>query len=128
MAALVAADRLLLAHRHPQRRWYPDCWDLIGGHVEPDETPEDALVRECREEIAVHVCESRRVDLELDDPHLRAHAFLVTRWAGQPVNAAPEEHDALGWFRIDDLTGLRLAHPAYAEWLPTLIAEARTAR
>ena len=27
---LVGNGRILLAHRHPQRRWYPGCWDLIG--------------------------------------------------------------------------------------------------
>ncbi|OYN98759.1 hypothetical protein CGZ95_11820 [Enemella evansiae] len=42
VAALVRDGRVLLAHRHPERRWYPDCWDLVGGHVEPGETPEQA--------------------------------------------------------------------------------------
>ena len=27
---------VLLVHRHPSRRWYPDCWDLVGGHVGTD--------------------------------------------------------------------------------------------
>lgn len=40
------------------------------------------------------------------------HAFLVTHWEGQPVNAAPEEHDDLRWFRPSDLAGLKMAHPA----------------
>jgi 8-oxo-dGTP diphosphatase len=40
------------------------------------------------------------------------HAFLVTRWEGEPVNAAPEEHDDLRWFRPGGLADLKLAHPA----------------
>ncbi len=36
---------------------FPDHWDLIGGHVEEGETPEEALVREVKEEI----------DIELED-------------------------------------------------------------
>jgi len=32
---------------------FPDHWDLIGGHVEAGETPEQALVRETKEEIGV---------------------------------------------------------------------------
>ena len=32
---------------------FPNHWDLIGGHVEADETPEQALVREVKEEIGV---------------------------------------------------------------------------
>jgi hypothetical protein len=45
------------------------------------------------------------------DPTLDMHAFLVTRWEGEPVNAAPEEHDDLRWFRPKDLAGLTMAHP-----------------
>lgn len=125
IAALVRDGSLLLAHRHPARRWYPDCWDLVGGHVERGESPTDAVLRECREEIAVEVSELWPVEVKIDDPSLRAHAFLVTRWIGEPMNAAPEEHDALNWFSSDQIVGLRLAHPTYASWLPRLIADSR---
>lgn len=30
---------------------FPDHWDLIGGHVEEGETPEQALIREVKEEL-----------------------------------------------------------------------------
>lgn len=40
VAALVLDAKVLLGHRHPARRWYPSCWDLIGGHVEVGESPE----------------------------------------------------------------------------------------
>jgi len=52
LAALVRDGRILLAHRHPQRRWHPDRWDLTSEHVEPGESREEAVRRECREEIA----------------------------------------------------------------------------
>jgi 8-oxo-dGTP diphosphatase len=32
---------------------FPDHWDLIGGHVEEGETPEEALVREVKEELDI---------------------------------------------------------------------------
>ena len=117
IATLVRDGRLLLAHRHSARRRYPDCWDLVGGHVEHGESPQDAVLRECREEIAIDVSELRPVKVRIDDPNLRAHAFLVTRWTGEPTNAAPVEHDALSWFSSDQIAGLRLAHPNYASWL-----------
>lgn len=121
LAALVSNGKLLLAHRHPSRRWYPDCWDLIGGHIEVGESPEQAVRRECREEIAVDVSVLQLLNLDLTDPALVAHAFLVTGWAGRPTNAAPDEHDAIGWFTADDFPRLRLAHPAYHRWLPNLL-------
>ena len=34
---LVAGNRVVLGHRSTARRWYPDVWDVIGGHVEPGE-------------------------------------------------------------------------------------------
>jgi 8-oxo-dGTP pyrophosphatase MutT (NUDIX family) len=49
--------------------------------------------------------------MSVSDPTLDVHAFLVTQWDGEPVNAAPEEHDDLRWFRPTDVADLRLAHP-----------------
>jgi len=125
LAALVRNGKVLLGHRHPARRWYPDCWDLIGGHIEAGESPDQAVRRECREEIAVEVSDLQLLDVHLDDPVLVPHAFLVTAWVGRPTNAAPDEHDALGWFTARDLPGLRLADPGYLDWLPTLLAPGR---
>jgi 8-oxo-dGTP diphosphatase len=36
---------------------FPDHWDLIGGHVEEGETPEQALVREVKEELDINLKE-----------------------------------------------------------------------
>ena len=50
--------------------------------------------------------------MTVSDPTLDMHAFLVTRWEGEPVNAAPEEHDDLRWFGPGELAGLTMANPA----------------
>lgn len=50
--------------------------------------------------------------MTVSDLTLDLHAFLVTRWTGEPVNAAPEEHDDLRWFRPSELADVKLAHPA----------------
>ena len=34
---------------------YPGCWDILGGHVEPGETPEECIVREMLEEIEIQI-------------------------------------------------------------------------
>lgn len=111
LALLVRDGLVLLAHRDPSRQWYPDCWDLVGGHVESGELPDEAVTRECLEELGVHVHDPLPIPMPVTDPTLNVHAFLVTRWDGEPVNAAPEEHDDLRWFQPSDLPGLKMAHP-----------------
>lgn len=121
-AALVRDGRMLMVHRHPERRWYPDCWDLPGGHVEPGESPAQAVVRECAEELGVRIHDPRPVPLTITDPTLEMHAFVVQRWDGEPVNAAPDEHDDLRWFGLDDLPKLVLADAASLPDLEALLA------
>ena len=110
-AALVRDGRVLLAHRHPQREHYADRWALIGGHVEPGETAEAAMRRECREELGVDIVEYAPFPIAVDDPLLTTTAYLVTDWQGEPTNAAPEEHDDLRWFTAEEIADLALAHP-----------------
>jgi 8-oxo-dGTP diphosphatase len=112
VAALVRDGLVLMVHRHPTRRAYPDCWDLAGGHIDPGESPLRAVSRECREELGVYIHDPLPIPITVSDPTLDMHAFLVTRWEGEPVNAAPGEHDDLRWFRPRDLAGLKLAHAA----------------
>ena len=120
LAALVRDGLVLLVHRHPLREWYPDCWDLAGGHVETGESPHEAVVRECLEELGVHVPDPLPIAMTSSDPTLEVHAFLVTRWDGEPVDSAPEEHDDLRWFGPAELAGLTLADPAT---LPSLLQQ-----
>ena len=112
VAALVRDGRVLMVHRHPDRRWYPDCWDLVGGHIEPGESPERAVIRECLDEVNIRVVELRPMPMTITDSALEIHAFVVDRWDGEPVNAAPDEHDGLGWFGPTELERLTLAHPS----------------
>lgn len=111
-AVLVRNGRALLVHRHPQRRWYPDCWDVAGGHIEPGETPEAALRRECREELGIDVEEFAPFPMVVIDRTLSMTTFVVTRWRGEPTNTEPDEHDDLAWFTAEEIADLRLAHPA----------------
>ena len=110
-AVLVREGLVLLAHRHPMRQAYPDRWCFVGGHVEPGELPHQSVSRECLEELGVHIHDPLPIPMTVSDPSLDMHGFLVTRWTGEPVNAAPEEHDDLRWFRPNDLADLKMAHP-----------------
>jgi hypothetical protein len=47
--------------------------------------------------------------------------WLIDRWTGTPVNAAPDEHDAVAWFETSDLDSLRLAHESYLSMLTAVL-------
>jgi len=109
-AALRRDGRVLLAHRSPGRAFYPDAWDLPGGHVEPGEEPREALARELGEELGIDasVCGEPAGRLVADD--LVMDVWVVERWRGAVTNRAPDEHDDLAWCGADDLDGKALAH------------------
>ena len=115
--AILLKDRLiLLGKRSPDRKFYPNVWDLIGGHVEGNETPEQTLARELLEEIGVTPTQFRRIRI-LDELHANGayqyHVYLVNAWIGFPRNMQPEEHTEIQWFTIADALKLDLALPAY---------------
>ena len=102
--ALIHDGKILLVRRSPQRRFYPDVWDLFGGHIEGEESAEDALRREALEELRVEI-ESFRVLGTIHDPVESAEitVFAISEWKGEPVNAAPDEHIEISWFEAERL-------------------------
>lgn len=119
VAALVSEGRLLMVHRHPSRRWYPNCWDLVGGHIEAGESPARAVHRECLEELGVRIDTPVPVPMRFSDPGIEMYAFRVTSWVGKPANSAPEEHDDLRWFTAAEIPTLVIADPSS---LPDIVA------
>ena len=67
-----------------------------------------ALARELQEELGVqiathsvsHLC---RLSVGPPDEPAVLDAWLVREWRGAPANTAPEEHDDMGWFRLEEL-------------------------
>lgn len=103
---------ILLCHRHPARAWFPNVWDLPGGHVEAGESEQEALRRECREELDVTIGRSALIEL-VQEPGIALSVYLVNDWVGQPRNAATVEHDQIRWFHTADLASVHLADHRY---------------
>jgi 8-oxo-dGTP diphosphatase len=108
VGALVREGRVLLVHRRPDKHANPNVWDLPGGLIEADESEMDALARELREELGVQIATASVSHLcrlsvgPADEPALLS-AWLVRDWQGTPTNVAPEEHDDLAWFGLEEL-------------------------
>ena len=119
---IVQAGRILLGRRSAERQFYPNVWDMFGGHVEPGEGHEQTLVRELDEELGITPVEWTFLEtLTVDLPAVNTsppdllivHIYLVTDWTGTPVNMQPEEHSTIGWFSVDEAIRLELADAMY---------------
>ena len=89
---------------------FKDGWEFPGGKVEPGETPQEALVREIREELDTEIRVGELIDtIEYDYPtfHLSMDCF----WA-EIISGSLElrEHEAARWLNKEELYSV--------DWLP----------
>ena len=104
--ALIDADGRVLLCQRPQGKQLAGLWEFPGGKVEPGETPEAALIRELKEELAIDVkvaCLAPFVfaSHSYETFHLLMPLYLCRRWDGF-VQAI--EHPALAWVRPEQLS------------------------
>ena len=109
-AALVDDRGRVLVQRRPAGKALAELWEFPGGKVEPGESPEDALVRELREELAIDVTEACLApacfaSAPLDDRHLLLLLYVCRKWSGQPVAL---EATALRWVRPVELHAMAM--------------------
>ena len=100
-AAMLTRGQTVLLCRRPEGKARALQWEFPGGKLEPGETGEQALARECREELGAEVRVGLRVDeLVFDYPDLSVH---LTLYQAEPLTEPRAlEHSALDW---QDLPG-----------------------
>ncbi|GGS00459.1 hypothetical protein GCM10010169_51330 [Micromonospora fulviviridis] len=123
--ALVENGAVLLVHRRPTKRAYPDVWDLPGGQVEAGESELQALAREMHEELGVHIVAESASRLGVlhagsGEDALHVGVWQIGDWVGSPTNRAPDEHDDIAWVGISELGGLPLVHGVLAAMVRSL--------
>ncbi|HIS52236.1 MAG TPA: (deoxy)nucleoside triphosphate pyrophosphohydrolase [Candidatus Onthomonas avicola] len=103
VAALIGRDGQFLICQRPAHKARALLWEFVGGKVEPGETKEQALVRECREELGVTV-RVGEVFLEVTHayPDLTVHLtlFRAAITEGTPLRL---EHNDLRWITAAEI-------------------------
>ena len=103
VAALVRQGDRFLACQRPAHKARGLLWEFVGGKVEPGETPEQALIRECREELDVTVRPGpvfMEVQHEYPDLSVRLTLFEARITEGEPKLL---EHNAVAWITPDEI-------------------------
>ncbi len=120
--ALIDADGRVLIAQRPDGKTLAGLWEFPGGKIEPGERPEEALIRELREELAIEVKEPCLAPLTFAsyayaDFHLLMPLYVCRRWTGF---ATAHEHGALKWVLPKNLREFPMP-PADAPLIPPLI-------
>jgi len=97
--ALFDVDGRVLIAQRPEGKSMAGLWEFPGGKVEAGERPEQALIRELREEIAVDTVESCLAPFTFashtyDDFHLLMPLFVCRKWTG---TVTPMEGQQIKW-------------------------------
>lgn len=124
VAAIIRDGNRIFATQRGYGDW-KDYWEFPGGKIEPGETPEDALIREIREELGAEIAvDSYLTTVEYDYAafHLHMRCYLVHVMDGELIL---KEHEAARWLSKDELDSVAWL-PADQEILPLLTDESRS--
>ena len=112
--ALIVDDdgRIFIQRRSADRTLFPDTWDIVGGHVEGDETLMEALHREVREEtgwsVSIILGELGEHTYTGDDGLERVETDYLVRVDGDLSRPRLEagKHTEFRWITRDEITVL----------------------
>ena len=123
-ALIMSPDKVLLFHRDniptiPS----PDCWQIVGGGIEPGESPREAVLREVEEEVSVRLPHCQYVLTRRGSRGENVHVFVafVDKTDEDKFKLGPGEGQGIGWFTLDEVAKLKLTtstHLTYVELRP----------
>ena len=102
VAAVLWDGNRFLASKRPEGKARERQWEFLGGKVEPGETEEEALIRECRKELGVTVEVGKpliRLEHSYPDVQIRLTAYEARITEGTPV---PLEHEQIRWVTAEE--------------------------
>lgn len=109
VAAIIIRDGKIFATQRGYGEW-KGWWEFPGGKIEPGECPQEALVREIREELEAEIEVGElleTVEWDYPDFHLKMHCFICSL-VSESVHL--NEHEAAAWLTRETLRSVK--------WLP----------
>lgn len=109
-AALVDRDGRVLLQQRPAGRQMAGLWEFPGGKVDPGERPEEALIRELKEELGIDTDEAclapaTFASASLGERHLLLLLYVCRKWRGAPQAL---DASALKWLRPQQMFSLEM--------------------
>ena len=118
-AIIKDGDRYLVGQRAANKA-QGGLWEFMGGKIEPGETPEQALARECREELALEIENEHIIDSvvhEYPEKTIRLTLISCSPKSGSIPKAL--EHQQIRWVTVEEMTNMPFC-PADRDLLPVL--------
>ena len=109
VAAIIIKDNQVFATQRGYGEWQ-GWWEFPGGKIEPEESPQSALVREIKEELDADISIGELLDtVEWDYPtfHLTMHCYICSL---NSESMHLNEHEASAWLTKETLDSVK--------WLP----------
>ena len=103
VAALIWRGERFLACQRPEHKARGLLWEFVGGKVEPGETREEALIRECREELDITVVPG---DIFMEVVHEYPDLLVqLTLFNAAVASGVPQmlEHNDIQWITVEEI-------------------------
>ena len=116
VAGLIWRGNRFMICQRPENKARALLWEFVGGKIEPNESGEDALVRECKEELDIVV---KPLDVFFDVVHTYPDITVhLTLYNAEILSGEPKliEHNDLKWITADEIDGYEFC-PADVEIL-----------
>ena len=121
-AIIKDGDRYLVGQR-PANKAQGGMWEFMGGKIEPGETPEEALARECREELALDIENEHIIDSVVHEyPEKTICLTLISCSPKHGSIPKALEHQQIRWVTVPEMRGMPFA-PADSELIDKLFLE-----
>lgn len=122
VAALIWENNKFMICQRPAHKTRGLLWEFVGGKTEDGETKEEALVRECREELGVTV---RPLDVYMELTHEYPDLTVnLTLFNAEIAEGIPKklEHNDIRWITVSEISQFEFC-PADVEILNKLTRE-----